>query len=175
MPVAKKNTAKKKPVKRTPARRAVAPRAVVAKPVERKRSMVGPLTAVKNFWVRYFDFMGRATRSEFWFGLLFAFIVNWACTYFIGKNFPIIAMAISAVLFIPVMALCVRRFRDAGVSVWWYLIPALFVYLIPIVRGPAWYGMMAFGYVSSGMVLYSLFFIAFGIFELVVGCLPSKR
>ena len=174
MPTTKKNPAKKKTptkaVKRAPVRRA-AHTPVVAKKSQ-KRPMVGPITALANFWRKYFDFVGRATRSEFWFGYLFAFLVNWCFAYFVGGT---ISLVVSAILFIPVMALSVRRFRDAGISVWLYLVPVLFVYLIPVIRGSAWYSMMAFGYVSSGMALYALFFIVDTIFNFVVACLPSKR
>ena len=135
-------------------------------------SMVGFGTAITNFWTGYFDFMGRASRSEFWYGILFVFIVNWLFAALFGG---IIATIVSAVLFIPTMALSVRRFRDAGISVWLYIIPMLFIYGLPIIRGAAWYNMMSVNAVTSGMVGYSLFFIVFVIFCIVVGCLPTKR
>ncbi len=135
-------------------------------------TMTGFGTAITNFWTGYFDFMGRATRSEFWFGMLFVFIVNWLFAWLVGG---MVATIVSAVLFIPTMTMSIRRFRDAGISVWLYIIPMLFIYVVPIFRGAAWYRMMSFDYVSSGMAAYSLFFIAFMIFGLVVACLPSRR
>lgn len=167
MPVAK---TKKTTTRRTATRRVVRKTEPVT--MRANRPMIDPIMAIKNFWTRYFDFMGRSTRSEFWFGVLFAIIVNMLFARFVGG---IVSTVVSAVLFIPLMALTVRRFRDAGISVWWYLIPALLVYLIPIVRGAAWYRMLSLNYVSSGMWMYSLFFLAFGVFILVVGCMPSKR
>ena len=135
-------------------------------------SMVGFGTAITNFWTGYFDFMGRASRSEFWFGILFVFIVNWLFAVLFGG---IIATIASAVLFIPTMALSVRRFRDAGIWVWLYIIPMLIIYVVPILRGAVWYHMMSVNSITSGMVGYSLFFIVFMIFCIVVGCLPSRR
>lgn len=135
-------------------------------------SMIGFGTAITNFWTGYFDFMGRATRAEFWFGILFVFIVNWLFAVLFGG---IVATIASAVLFIPTMALSVRRFRDAGIWVWLYIIPMLVIYVVPIIRGAAWYRMMSLNAVTSGMVGYSVFFIVFMIFCLVVGCLPSKK
>ncbi len=135
-------------------------------------SMIGFGTAITNFWTGYFDFMGRATRAEFWFGILFVFIVNWLFAVLFGG---IVATIASAVLFIPTMALSVRRFRDAGIWVWLYIIPMLVIYVVPIIRGAAWYRMMSLNAVTSGMVGYSMFFIVFMIFCLVVGCLPSKK
>lgn len=180
MPTVKKKASAKSTVKKkTPTkvtRKTATPRRVVRKPVAvqtpKKRSMVGPMTAFVNFWRKYFDFVGRSTRSEFWFGFLFAFIVNFCFAKFIGGTTSLI---VSAILFIPVMSLSIRRFRDAGISVWLYLIPVLCVYLIPIIRGSAWHTMMAFGYVSSGMAIYSLFFVIDTIFNIVVACLPTKK
>lgn len=136
------------------------------------RSMVGFGTAISNFWNKYFDFTGRSTRAEFWFGLLFVVVVNWIFARFIGG---VVTTVVSALLFIPMLSLSIRRFRDAGVSVWLYIIPTLLIYVLPIVRGAAWYRMMSMQYVSSGMYAYSLFFILYIIFCIVVACLPSKR
>jgi len=169
MPTAKKTTVKKT-TRRTTTRRVV--RNTAPATTTTRRPMIDPVMAVKRFFTGYFDFMGRSTRSEFWFGVLFAVIVNMLFTHFVGG---IVATIVSALLFIPMMALTVRRFRDAGVSVWWYLIPMLLIYLIPLVRGAAWYRLLALEYVSSGMLMYSFFFLVFGIFVLVVGCIPSKR
>ena len=135
-------------------------------------SMIGFGTAITNFWTGYFDFMGRASRAEFWYGILFVFIVNWLFTFLVGG---IIATIASAVLFIPTMSLSVRRFRDAGVWIWLYIIPMLIIYVVPIFRGAVWYQMMSINSITAGMLGYSLFFIAFMIFWLVVACLPSRR
>lgn len=135
-------------------------------------SMVGFGTAITNFWTGYFDFMGRASRSEFWYGILFVFILNCLFTWLVGG---IVATIVSAVLFIPTMALSVRRFRDAGVWVWLYIIPMLIIYVIPIFRGATWYRMMSINAVTPEMFGYSFFFIAFMVLCIVVGCLPSKR
>lgn len=136
------------------------------------RSVIGFGTAITNFWNKYFDFTGRSTRAEFWFGLLFVFVINWLFAMFVGG---IVTKVVGVILFIPMMSLAIRRFRDAGVSVWLYIIPTLLIYVIPLVRGAAWYRMMAVDYISSGMYLFSLFFILDMIFNIVVACLPSKR
>lgn len=135
-------------------------------------SMMGFGTAITNFWTGYFDFMGRASRAEFWFGVLFVFVVNWIFAALFGG---IIATIVSAILFIPSMSLSVRRFRDAGISIWLYIIPMLVIYVVPIVRGAAWYKMLSINAVTSGMVGYSLFFMLFLVFCIVVGCLPGKK
>lgn len=164
----------KKTVRRAPAKR-VAPVITVAEPTKRK--MVGPLTAIANFWRKYFEFKGRATRSEFWFALLFVFVVSWAFTSLAMHSvaFETTATVVNAVLFIPFLTVSIRRFRDAGVSVWLYIIPMLFVYLIPIIRAPLWTRLIMMQYVSSGMLIYSLFLLVYTIFCLVVMCLPSRK
>ncbi len=175
MPTAKKQQSKKTTVKKT-TRRTTTHRVVrdtaPATTASISRPMIDPVMAVKRFWTGFFDFMGRSTRSEFWFGLLFVVIVNWLFGHFVGG---IVATIVNAILFIPMMALTVRRFRDAGISVWWYLIPVLLIYLIPLIRGAAWYRLLALEYVSSGMLMYTAFFLVFAIFVLVVGCIPSRR
>ena len=105
MPVAK---TKKTTTRRTTTRRVVRKTEPVT--MRADRPMIDPIMAIKNFWTRYFDFMGRSTRSEFWFGVLFAIIVNMLFARFVGG---IVSTVVSAVLFIPLMALTVRRFRDA--------------------------------------------------------------
>lgn len=188
MPTKKKTSGTKKPV----ARRAVAPKPVtktvrrapkpqvkpmIVAPREMARPMVGPLAAIANFWRGYFNIMGRSTRSEFWFGMLFVVAINWtfAALGMHGGVWTTVATVVSALLFIPTLTLSIRRFRDAGISVWLYVIPMLFVYLIPIIRGPLWAKLIMLEYISSGMIAYSLFVVIFLIFAFVVACLPSKR
>ena len=176
-PMARRATAAK-PVKK-PVRRVARPKVepVIIAPRETVRPMVGPLSAVKNFWRGYFDLMGRSTRSEFWFGMLFVIVLNWifAILGLHGHIWGTVATIVSALLFIPTLTLSIRRFRDAGLSVWLYVIPMLFVYLIPILRGPVWAKLIMLDYISSGMLAYSLFMFIYLIFVFVVACLPSKR
>jgi uncharacterized membrane protein YhaH (DUF805 family) len=135
-------------------------------------SKVNFSTAVTNFWTHYFDFTGRASRSEFWFGMLFVLIANYLFMAMFGT---LIATIVSAILFIPTLSLSTRRFRDAGVWVWLYLIPVLIIYVLPILRGATWYKMISINRVTPDMFGYSLFFVAFLLFWIVVGCLPSRR
>ena len=170
MPTAKKTTVKKT-TRRTTTRRVVRNTAPATTTTTR-RPMIDPVMAVKRFFTGYFDFMGRSTRSEFWFGLLFVVIVDWIFwKAFAGKFFTIIL----AVLFSPLLALFTRRFRDAGVSVWWYLIPTLIALSMPLIFGGVWYNMATMHYVSTGMLLYGWFCLAFIVFKIVVGCLSSKK
>ena len=84
----------------------------------------------------YADFTGRARRSEYWYFVLFNFIVS----ILIGLSFGVIAGILdmpalvylaylwSLAVFIPSLAVSVRRLHDIGRSGWWLLLS-----LIPLV------------------------------------------
>ena len=80
------------------------------------------VSAVKLYFSNFFNFSGRSTRSEYWFGYLFNFIVgvvaSWG-NFFFTKYFSYI---VGIVLFIPLMSAAVRRLHDIGKSGWWWLI-----------------------------------------------------
>lgn len=59
--------------------------------------------AVSLGFQHYSDFSGRATRAEFWWWWLFT-----------GLAFPLFLIT-----FIPMLAVTVRRLRDANQSLWW--------------------------------------------------------
>ena len=100
------------------------------------------IQAYKNFFKGYADFTGRATRSDFWWVWLMnnIFCIPLYIIYFQmilndGKEIdPISGVAILSlyiilfmVLFIPSLALKVRRLRDAGLH--WAFI---FLHFVPM-------------------------------------------
>ena len=103
------------------------------------------INAYKNFFKGYVDFTGRSTRSEYWWIWLtnMILLVPFYSAYFKVLANPrnetalmalggiaIIYMIFGIALFLPGLALTVRRLRDAGFH--WALI---FVIFIPMV-GP---------------------------------------
>ncbi len=84
----------------------------------------------------YADFNGRARRSEYWYFALFNLIIS----FVIGFTFGVIAGILdmpaldnltclwSLAVFIPGLAVSVRRLHDIGRSGWWLLLS-----LIPLV------------------------------------------
>jgi uncharacterized membrane protein YhaH (DUF805 family) len=68
---------------------------------------------------KYFDFDGRATRSEYWWFVLFGLIVN-----AVGLMDPsgILYILASLALFIPSLSVAVRRLHDIDKSGWWMLL-----------------------------------------------------
>ena len=103
------------------------------------------INAYKSFFKGYVDFTGRSTRSEYWWIWLtnMILLVPFYSAYFKALANPrnetalmalggiaIIYMIFGIALFLPGLALTVRRLRDAGFH--WALI---FVIFIPMV-GP---------------------------------------
>lgn len=103
------------------------------------------INAYKSFFKGYVDFTGRSTRSEYWWIWLGNMILYIPFFFAYGNaianprnesalvalgGIAIIYMVFGLALFLPGLALTVRRLRDAGFH--WALI---FVILIPIV-GP---------------------------------------
>jgi uncharacterized membrane protein YhaH (DUF805 family) len=72
----------------------------------------------------YATFKGRASRSEYWYFVLFNIIFSIALSYVGGVvNLPILYTIYSLALLIPSIAVAVRRMHDVGKSGWFILIP----------------------------------------------------
>lgn len=91
--------------------------------------------SIKSCLNKYATFRGRAPRSEYWWFWLFCVLVEVATTvifgiigYLFGKDFgAIIAGCIGAflsslLLFLPLLAVLVRRLHDTNYSGWWSLL-----------------------------------------------------
>lgn len=113
-----------------------------------------PVAAVKSCFRQYATFSGRAPRSEFWFFTLFQFISYYAFSFVVGivsfvirvsHGFPPLAprppgfdpdtlyaqiplLIWSLALFLPSIAVTVRRLHDIDRSGWWY-----WLYFVPLV------------------------------------------
>lgn len=137
------------------------------------KTMVGFGQAVCNFWTHYFDFFGRATRSEFWFGVLFVLLANFLVVFFVGN--ATLFLICYLLFFIPSISLMTRRFRDAGLNGWIFLLGCFTFYAWPALRGAAWQRWAVLYYRPLDLSLYYLFSIGLILFCLVVACLPTKR
>jgi uncharacterized membrane protein YhaH (DUF805 family) len=77
---------------------------------------------------QYVDFEGRARRSEFWFFQLFNFLINLGLIFLIfltgNKHSPLngLSFIYSLAVFLPSLAVSVRRLHDIDRSGWWLLI-----------------------------------------------------
>ncbi len=94
--------------------------------------------AVKTCFVKYTKFSGRASRSEFWLFVLFAFVVGLMLEFLdlliagvsfmdydevdYDEVFAPLSTIFTIAMFIPMWAVNVRRLHDVNRSGWWYLI-----------------------------------------------------
>ena len=73
-----------------------------------------PAQAVGRFFVKYFNFRGRASMSEFWWVFGFLVLISVAIGI-IDRHFGVdIETIAEAVLVIPVVSLMCRRLHDSG-------------------------------------------------------------
>ncbi|MDR2840239.1 MAG: DUF805 domain-containing protein [Paludibacter sp.] len=90
---------------------------------------------------RYIDFSGRANRKEYWyfvlfnviFSLTFLMLALFCAAYFLNKGttfFSNLTILYFVIVFLPSMAVTVRRLHDFGKSGWWY-----FISFIPFIGG----------------------------------------
>jgi uncharacterized membrane protein YhaH (DUF805 family) len=95
---------------------------------------------VQRFFRKYVIFAGRASRSEFWWWTLVSFLVSILLSLlnallsdggFQSEDDSLVVTILSGLwtlaIFVPSIALTVRRLHDTNRSGWWYLLN-----LIPI-------------------------------------------
>lgn len=73
----------------------------------------------------YCQFSGRSSRSEYWWFVLFQFIISSILSLFTDSDSAfgyIVAGVVNLALLLPGLGLCVRRMHDIGKSGWWILI-----------------------------------------------------
>lgn len=85
--------------------------------------------AIRTVLSKYATFAGRARRSEYWWFILFNMLVSLVAGAVDGMLDTYIVRAVVALaLFLPGLAVLVRRLHDTGRSGWWVLIG-----LVPLV------------------------------------------
>ena len=104
------------------------------------------ITSIKTCFVKYVDFTGRASRSEFWYFCLFILIISIcveiADASLAGQNFwsydgfgPVYWI-FNVLIFLPSLAVGIRRLHDINKSGWWCLLFFTVIGIIPIIY---WY------------------------------------
>ena len=84
------------------------------------------VNACKRFFVKYSVFSGRASRGEFWWVVLMIFLIDLAISIitsgsiFVGR---ILSLLVTLGLFIPNLAVGIRRLHDTNMSGYWILLP----------------------------------------------------
>jgi uncharacterized membrane protein YhaH (DUF805 family) len=92
-----------------------------------------------NYYIKvlsnYAIFSGRARRKEYWmfvlFNMIFAFLFGFVCG-FLGV--PDLAHLYTLAMFIPSIAVGVRRMHDVGKSGWFLLIP-IYNFILVVTEG----------------------------------------
>ena len=91
--------------------------------------------AVKSGFQNYVTFSSRAVRSQYWYWALFCILVGIGSVVIDAALFPrsymrpVNAIA-ELVLFLPTLALSIRRLHDLDRSGWWFLL-----IFIPLIGG----------------------------------------
>ena len=86
------------------------------------------MTAVRTCLSKYVDFSGRARRSEFWYFVLFTFLVGIVASILDGvlgtdyddRGGGLSVRSPALALLLPWLAVGVRRLHDTGRSGWWH-------------------------------------------------------
>lgn len=90
--------------------------------------------AIRDGFSKYATFSGRSSRSAYWWWFLFALLVTVLANILdaITGTF-VLRVIVGLGLFLPGLAVLVRRYHDAGHSGWWVLL-----FIIPIVGVVVW-------------------------------------
>lgn len=90
-------------------------------------------------WQRATDFSGRSRRKEYWYfqlfnGIVCLFLFLCAVPFSADEKPSLVPLgllcAYSLILFVPSLAVTVRRLHDIGRSGWWY-----FIAFVPLIGG----------------------------------------
>ena len=114
------------------------------------------IEAIRSGFNNYFNFKGRASKSAFWYFLLFEFIYFFIAGFLlgmIGVNDDIFAIATIFLVLpiaIPGIAVTARRIHDFGKSGWMQCI------FIP--------GFVIDEFLGTGMVIWFVTFVIFAIY-----------
>lgn len=105
--------------------------------------------AVKTCFAKYFDFSGRASRSEYWWFFLFyvvlflvielLFLLQAQLTndrfalQALANSHSTISMLFTLATFFPWLTVSCRRLHDIGRSGWWLLLGFTLIGIIPLI------------------------------------------
>ncbi len=89
--------------------------------------------SIKTCLNKYATFSGRASRSEYWWFVLFNFIAQ-VVAAILSEN---LSYAVAVALLLPGIAVGVRRLHDRDKSGWWMLL--IFIPLIGSIVLLVWY------------------------------------
>jgi len=87
------------------------------------------MTEFKAFWQNYVNFSDRTTRRGYWMAFLFLLIANIIVGAIVGiTGLTILTGIWGFVYLLPLLAIWIRRLRDAGMHWAW-----IFINIIPVI------------------------------------------
>ena len=89
------------------------------------------IEAIQTCLTKYVTFSGRASRSEFWWFVLFSFAASIALSIIdvaILGGYSILSTIFSLAILLPSISVAVRRLHDTDRVGWWY-----WIVLIPLI------------------------------------------
>ena len=94
--------------------------------------------AITSGFQNYVNFKGRAARSEFWYWVLFAFIASIVgglidLVLFGAAGISLLQNLVGLALFLPGLAVSVRRLHDIDRTGWWILIAFTVIGIIVLI------------------------------------------
>ena len=83
------------------------------------------VSAIQSGFQNYFNFKGRASRSEYWWWLLFTLIHQVPTLVIFSETFDFAGLGyyLRLVVLVPTIAVAVRRMHDTNHRGWWILLP----------------------------------------------------
>jgi uncharacterized membrane protein YhaH (DUF805 family) len=99
--------------------------------------------AISSGFQNYVNFSGRAARSEYWFWTLFAFLVSIVTGGIDHLIFPTMEFSplnslAGLALFLPGLAVTIRRLHDLDRTGWWVLLVLTIIGIVVLI---AWFVM----------------------------------
>ena len=79
---------------------------------------MNPAQSISSVFRQYFGFSGRASRSEYWWFVLFEFIAIFVLAFIS----PFLWVIFFVAVFVPGLAVLVRRLHDTNRTDWWLLL-----------------------------------------------------
>jgi len=112
---------------------------------------------IKNTYAKYATFSGRATRSEFWFFVLFYYLTIFVLTFslfYLQMNQVVmwIMYAFSLGSLLPYLGVAIRRLHDSNKSAWYVLLPIV-PSIVSRLEGFEWFGIIS---LVISILLFSL-------------------
>lgn len=81
------------------------------------QSYIKPIQSIKNSFMEFSNFSGKASRYDYWCFLIFVILCLAIATIIHDKLYQIVGL----LLIIPLLAIGNRRLNDTGHSAWWQI------------------------------------------------------